>query len=110
MFVSINNVKVIRCTLGTAIFNSTSSTSSKNNCSFEECYIYNINFGSYGDNLLVRNSIISGRIFGAFGNAVIDGNIFTYSASSAFPILPDLQKSIVRNNIFYYGTHHLYNF
>lgn len=104
--VSINNVKVIRCTLGSAIFNSTSSVSSKNNCSFEECYIYNINFGSYGDNLLVRNSIISGRIFGAFGNAVIDGNVFTYSASSAnFSILPNLQKSIVRNNIFYYGAY-----
>lgn len=95
----INYVKVIRCRFTYANFKSTTATAAKNNCSFEECFVEgSIDFNSYGDNLLVRNSIISGIIYDINRNALIEGNIFTYSSS--FYTLQYIDYCEVRNNIF----------
>ena len=103
----INYVKVIRCFFTGASFNSTTATDAKNNCSFEECFVEgNIDFNSYGDNLLVRNSIISGLIRNINRNALIDGNIFTNTTTSkTSSTLYNVDYSEVRNNIFYVGAY-----
>jgi len=101
----INYVKVIRCFSNSVLFNSTSATAAKNNCSIEECYVYgNILFSNYGNNLLVRNSYITGQIKNINGNALIDGNIFINGSSTFYP-LSNVNYSVVRNNIFYFGSY-----
>ena len=74
---SINYVKVIRCRLGNATFNSSSTTASKNNCSFDECFIDGgISFSKYGNNLFVKHCVIQNGITNVDGNALIDSNVF----------------------------------
>lgn len=95
----INYVKVIRCRFTDAEFNSTTATAAKNNCSFEECFVEGyIWFYTYGDNLLVRNSIIEKEIWDINRNALIEGNIFTSSSYA----LQSIDYCEVRNNIFYH--------
>lgn len=99
--ISINYVKVIRCLFINAIFNSNSATASKNNCSFEECYIFGlINFSYYGDNLLVKHCIVSTSIVYINGNALIDGNIFLKSDSPYYCSIGTVKSSQINNNIF----------
>jgi len=100
---SINYVKVLRCWLNGAWFNSSSETASKNNCSYEECFINGgIDFSHYGNNLLLKHNIISGGIFdnasvvNINGNALIDGNIFLYY----YRAFTYVNSSIIQNNIF----------
>lgn len=96
----INYVKVIRCRFTYAKFNSTTATAAKNNCSFEECFVEGyIWFYTYGDNLLVRNSIIGNEIRDINRNALIEGNIFTSSSYA----LKSIDYCEVRNNIFYHN-------
>lgn len=52
---SINYVSVLRCRTGSINFNST-SVASKNNCSYEECFIEgSTNFNNFGDRFLIRH-------------------------------------------------------
>jgi hypothetical protein len=89
---SVSYVKVIRCRLGNVNLYSGSVSTSKNNCSFEECFILGqISNGSYVVNLLIKNSII-GNIYGIGGSAIITNNI----------ILQDIyyvNTSVIQNNI-----------
>lgn len=102
----INYVKVIRCSFVSAQFN----LISKNYCSLEECFIRgDINYVS-GTNFLLRNSIVTGRIYKIEGNALIDGNIFLldspYQTNSTFSYV---FHSIIRNNIFLGKENLFYN-
>jgi len=105
---SINYVKVIRCRLASARFNSNSELASKNYCSFEECFIEGgINFNNYGINLYVYHSIIKSTpiildnwyetsVSNINGSAQIDGNIFIPISSVAFG---NVIGSLINNNI-----------
>jgi hypothetical protein len=93
----VNYVKILRCSMNTVLFNS----ASKNNCSIEECFVNgNILFSYYGNNLLIRNSLITGQIWSISGNALIDGNIFLYSNSNSSYTFDGVNYSIIQNNIF----------
>lgn len=95
---SINYVKVIRCCLGSASFQSSSATASKNYCSYEECFINgNLNFSNSGVNLILCHSIISNYVSSINGNALIEGNIFLVASS---PTFNSVIGSVIRNNIF----------
>jgi len=95
---SINYVKVVRCRLGNAYFHSNSTAASKNNCSYEECYIEgSIQFYTYGNDLLVKHCIINGSISSISANAVIDGNIFL----NDYMCFVGVSSSAIRNNIFF---------
>ena len=94
---SINSVKVKRCRLANALFQSTSSSAAKNNCSYEECYFGGfLDFNNYGENLLIQHCILKGNIKNINANAVIDGNIILSIYSSVFCYI---STSIIRNNI-----------
>lgn len=96
---SINYVKVIRCRISNANFNSSSTSSSKNNCSFEECFINgSISFYHFGVNLLIKHCILTEVITFIDGGALIDGNIFMRSGYSP---LQNVNSSAIRNNIFF---------
>lgn len=95
---SINYVKVIRCRLGYASFQSSSATASKNYCSYEECFIDGtLTFSNFGVNLMICHSIISNCVNSINGNALIDGNIFLFAGS---PTFSSITGSVIRNNIF----------
>jgi len=106
---SINYVKVIRCRFYDAYFKSTSSSASKNYCSFEECYIGSVFFNYFGDNFLLRNSTLSGYLRNINGNALIDGNIFLLDVTGNYLVVNGIMEgggvfnnikySIIRNNI-----------
>jgi hypothetical protein len=123
---SINKVKVIRCRLGSAYFNSSSESVGKNNCSINECFLLGgINFSNYGDNFLVQQCIISAGIItgswmsgwngdywnGSYScivnvkNAIIERNIFLYVSSQngkSFyhsSLLYNVSSSALRNNV-----------
>ena len=113
---SINYVSIIRCRLGSALFNSTSVTASKNNCSYEECFIEGgINFFYYGDYLLIKNCIIAGSVGVTYngyntitssialinGNAFIDKNIFINNDGYFRHFLSNISSSYVTNNIIF---------
>jgi len=107
---TINYVKVIRCGLGSVDFQSISALASKNYFSFEECIIRgSIHFSRYGNNFLLRNSIISGNVSNIDGNALIDGNIFLNSYlilnSNWVFIISNVKNSIIQNNIFLKSTY-----
>lgn len=112
---SINYVNVIRCRLGNALFNSTSATASKNFCSYEECFIEGgINFYNYGNNFLLKNSIISGvtsinglsaPIGNISGNALIEGNISLPCTINYNSFIRQVYSSIIKNNILICTTH-----
>mgnify|MGYP003590256298 CR=1 FL=1 len=112
---SINYVKVLRCRLGNALFNSTSATASKNFCSYEECFIEGgINFYNYGNNFLLKNSIISGvtsinglsaPIGNISGNALIEGNISLPCTINYNSFIRQVYSSIIKNNILICTTH-----
>jgi len=105
---SINYVKVIRCGLASALFNSNSATASKNFCSYDECFIQGgINFNNYGTNLFIQHSIITSvRVY--IGNwfelsvsnvnssALILGNIFLANTHFTFG---NIKGSLIKNNI-----------
>lgn len=108
---SINYVSIIRCRLGSALFNSSSSSVSKNYCSYKECFIDGgINFSYYGDHFLLSNSIIFGWIYlsgggininyaatgNINGNALIENNIFLAGINTS---LFDIKSSLIRDNI-----------
>lgn len=94
---SINYVKVLRCRLESALFNSNSATASKNYCSYEECYINGrIGFSSYGTNLTIRHNVITTDILSVNGSALIDGNVFLYN----YYALNSVSSSLIKNNIF----------
>lgn len=107
---SINYVKIQRCRVGNVNFNSSSTSASKNNCSFEECYIYGaIDFCKYGTNLLISHSILQSRAFNIEsyfemsivninGAAQIDGNIFIHN-SGACVTFGNVKGSLIKNNI-----------
>jgi hypothetical protein len=102
---SITNVRVIRCGVGDVNFQSISLSASKNYFSYEECFIRgSIHFSRFGNNFLLRNSIISGFVSNIDGNALIDGNIFLKSNvlinSKVFYIISNVKYSIIQNNIF----------
>ncbi len=95
---SINYVKVKRCRLNGTHFGSTSAIASKNNCSFEECFILgHFIFYNYGENLLIKHCIITGQTGPINGNAIIDGNIFL---SNDYSPLANINSSLITNNIF----------
>jgi hypothetical protein len=120
---SINKVKVIRCRLGSANFNSSSESAGKNNCSYEECFFsFGINFSNYGDNFLVRHcvfeqglglgSCMRGVILNINENATIEGNIqikyqgaLCYDWGNYHPeaifFLYNVTSSTIRNNIIF---------
>lgn len=80
---SINYVSVLRCRTGSINFNSTSVTASKNNCSYEECFIEgSTNFNNFGDRFLIRHCVIFGQISNIVANAVIDGNFILTGENS----------------------------
>jgi len=112
-FYSINYVKVIRCKLKNAYFQSAFSISAKNYCSFEECFIAgSIEFSRYGNNFLLRNSIVQGVLSKVDGNALIDGNVFlindlTNVNNSTFV---QIENSILQNNICLATTNVFFNF
>ncbi len=106
---SISYVKILRCRLSAASFSSSESTP-KNNCSFEECFIFSgINFAKYGVNLLIKHCIICGKApFGIYtsvanidGDAVIDGNIILRdsSLSSGDGFFTYVYGSLIQNNV-----------
>ena len=100
---SINYVKVIRCRLGNANFQSNSPAASKNYCSYEECFIEgSIDYSYYGVNLLISHSIISGQIYNIENTALIDGNIILYNSCPyyCYAALNSIKSSVIRNNIF----------
>jgi len=112
---SINYVKVIRCSFTQANFNST-ALASKNYCSFEECFIsgaiyFGAGYNDGGNNFLLRNSIVHGAVNYIPGNALIDGNIFLFNATSSYSsTFSNVSHSIIQNNVFigklylfYYG-------
>ena len=106
---SINYVKIIRCLFINANFKSTSSTASKNYCSFEECFIYgNIDFSYRGNNFLLRNSILVGQLLNIGGNALIDGNVFLFDDAYSYTFF-NVSYSIIQNNIFL-GKTKLFNY
>lgn len=94
---SINYVKVIRCYLNSAYFQSNSATASKNYCSFEECFVGGtINFSRFGSHFLVKHCVIANNVYKIDEAALIDGNIFLnihYGLNS-------VKSSLVQNNIF----------
>jgi len=108
---SINYVKVVRCNFAGADFQSFSSAP-KNYCSFEECFISGIiNFKNYGNNFLLRNSVVQGSIYNIDGNALIEGNILLIEPTSVYgSVFTSVNHSVIQNNIcigtnnlFYYG-------
>lgn len=93
----INYVKVVRCRLGSARFNSNSSTVSKNYCSYDECFITGIiDFSYYGTTLSVFHSIIGNAINNISGSALIEGNIFLNNNCPLY----NVASSLIVNNIF----------
>lgn len=113
---SINYVSVIRCRLGSALFHSTSATASKNNCSYEECFIEGgINFFNYGNNLLIKHCIISGSVIWGYyyyntasivnigSSGMVEGNIIISLSAYLFY---NVHSSLIKNNIFYTGGSH----
>jgi len=106
---SINYVKVIRCRLSNANFNSNSTTGSKNNCSYEECFIEgSVNFSNYGNNLSVRHCLINNKIISVISNAIIEGNIFLGN-NLDFGIFEHVNSSIIRNNIIIETTNYTFS-
>jgi len=96
---SINYVKVFRCYLNSALFNSNSATASKNFCSYEECFIDGyIIFNSYGTNLLIKHCIITSTISNINGSALIDGNILLRTGTAIFSYI---QSTLIQNNIIF---------
>jgi len=112
---SINYIKVIRCGFTQANFNST-TTASKDYCSFEECFISGaIYFGSAygngrGNNFLLRNSIVQGAVNYIPDNALIEGNIFLFNATNVYSsTFLDSNHSIIQNNVFLGNKYLFYN-
>lgn len=100
----LNYIRVNRCRFANALFNSTSVTAGKNNCSFEECFINGqINFSYYGSKLLIRHCVllINSNNIGILyinENALIDGNlIFCYSGTA----MAQVKFSTIQNNIIF---------
>jgi len=99
---SINYVKVLRCGLYSANFNSNSAAAGKNNCSYEECFINGyFAFDNYGDNLLIRHCIISACTTNINEDALIDGNIFLMIGLEIYNTHPlgNINSSLIKNNI-----------
>jgi len=93
---SINYVSVLRCRTGSINFNSTSVTASKNNCSYEECFIDGTFYFNYqGNMLLIRHCVINGMISSITANAVIDGNILLGTSTNFYLV----DSSLIKNNI-----------
>ena len=93
---SINYVKIIRCRLVNANFNSNSTNASKNHCSFEECFIEGqIDFSNYGESLNIYHSVISSRLNNISGSALIEGNLFMFYEY----LLININGSLIKNNI-----------
>jgi len=111
---SINHVSVLRCRTGNIIFNSNSATASKNNCSYDECFIAgSINFYSYGDKFLIRHSVVNGAIWNINSNAVIDGNVLLSNGINYPPmglsfVLASINSSLFKNNIIVGTTNYLF--
>jgi len=104
---SINFVKVFRCRLESVLFNSSSDAASKNNCSYEECFINNnFDFHNYGVNLKVYHSIISGSlgVFYINGSSLIDGNIFLENGYT----VQYVNGSLIKNNIFIKDNNYIF--
>jgi hypothetical protein len=104
---SITNVRVVRCGVISVNFQSISVSASKNYFSYEECFIRgNIRFSRFGNNFILRNSIITGFVSNIDGNALIDGNIFLNSGWFLDPytnyvfVISNVKYSIIQNNIF----------
>jgi hypothetical protein len=108
---SINFVKIKRCRSGSVLFNSSAPSAGKNNCIIEDCFIFGgINFSYYGNNFLLKNSLIGGSanrgyyedygIINISNNAVVVNNIFmkggTYVYRGSFG---EVYSSSIRNNI-----------
>jgi len=97
---SINYVSVLRCRTGNISLNSNSATASKNNCSYEECFIEgNINFGNFADRFLIHHCVMNGAISRINANAVIDGNVIFSNAY--YTIFEYVNSSIIQNNILF---------
>jgi len=92
---SINYVKVLRCRLSSAYFQSNSATATKSHCSFEECFIDGIDCAGYVTNLFVKHCILNSAIYNINGSALIDGNIFLSTSC----IFNSVYSSIIKNNI-----------
>ena len=109
---SINNVTLKRCRVGNIFFNSSTDSTSKNNCCVEECYIFGgIAQGVKGESLqIIRNVIMTlEEGWGPYVyyslvcvyNAVIKKNIFLSSGSGYYMYLfSDVKNSVCYGNIF----------
>jgi len=108
--ISINYVRVFRCRLVSALFNSSSATASKNYCSYEECFIDGaLNFSNYGVNLLVKHNILGGLICTSMycstilninGFALIDGNVIINIAGDWASFYNIISSKVINNIIF----------
>ena len=114
----INYVRVNRCRFVNALFQSSSATAGKNNCSFEECFVNGgINFSNYGNKLLILHCVIipNTNIAGISNineNALIDGNIITILYNNF--AISQVKFSTIQNNFIYtysvdYGTGNVFN-
>lgn len=96
---SINYVKVIRCRFERVLSYSATVNASKNNCSFEECFIGgDMYFSGNENNILISKCVINGGIFD-IKNAFINNNIMLRSGYSLFY---RVNSCTVNNNIILY--------
>lgn len=97
----IDYVKIVRCRLASVSPYYSSSSGSKNNWSFEECFIEGgFMFSSYGSNLYITHCLITGGISQINNGASINGNIIWSNTS--------VNGSQIQNNIFLLSTNPIY--